>query len=600
MHRGPSGESGHPRSRLANLRKATLQRRWRLVFLVALLSIVGFVGWSIYSAVVVKNNLEAVAVHFDKIEASLKSGDFASIEDEGSAARASAARAAEASRSLPWQIVGKVPVVGRPVESLSQIAALAQRVTDDVVPPVMSALRQLDFANIHTEDGIELAPIESAVPSLAAALDEAHAAALSASQIESGGYLSPVTSARDRLRHAVEDLAQGLESTYTAAKLAPEMLGKNGARSYIIAFQTNAETRGTGGLVGGIGIIRSSNGTITVDNIASNVALRNDLRPMDLGPDFENLYGAYEPTRIWENSNISPHFPYAGAFWRDLWHQQTGELVDGAVAVDPVALSYMLSATGPITMDDGEVIDAGNVVALTESTAYARFSGDVLGRKKYLVDVAEKVVVKLVASTNSSGIVSALKRGVAERRIALWSAHPNEQARLESTEIGHAVPYTPAPYAAVVINNAGASKLDYYIEKSITYDGETCWAATRRTEVSAAITNTVPAVPLPDYVLGPDTSLPPGTNKMIVSLYATSGATLVQVTDNGRPLPVASGTERGHPTYSVLLDVAPRGTSVVRFVLDEPTVVGTPVAPLQPAVAASSSAVELPSCPGGG
>ena len=41
------------------------------------------------------------------------------------------------------------------------------------------------------------------------------------------------------------------------------------------------------------------------------------------------------------------------------------------IAIDPVALSYVLGAVGPVTMPDGEVITKDNVVELTESTAYA-------------------------------------------------------------------------------------------------------------------------------------------------------------------------------------------------------------------------------------
>ena len=57
-----------------------------------------------------------------------------------------------------------------------------------------------------------------------------------------------------------------------------------------------------------------------------------------------------------------------------MWAQQTGTSVDGVVAIDPVALSYVLGATGPVTMPDGEVVTKDNVVELTESTAYVKLS----------------------------------------------------------------------------------------------------------------------------------------------------------------------------------------------------------------------------------
>ncbi len=57
-----------------------------------------------------------------------------------------------------------------------------------------------------------------------------------------------------------------------------------------------------------------------------------------------------------------------------MWERAQGEQVDGVIATDPVALSYLLEATGPVTVpvDGGAVdLDAGNVVQTLLSDAYA-------------------------------------------------------------------------------------------------------------------------------------------------------------------------------------------------------------------------------------
>ncbi len=77
-----------------------------------------------------------------------------------------------------------------------------------------------------------------------------------------------------------------------------------------------------------------------------------------------------------------------------MWAEQTGTNVDGVIAIDPVALSYILGAVGPITMPDGEVVSRDNVVELTESTAYLRFPTDQVARKQYLQDIANAVVTE--------------------------------------------------------------------------------------------------------------------------------------------------------------------------------------------------------------
>lgn len=56
-----------------------------------------------------------------------------------------------------------------------------------------------------------------------------------------------------------------------------------------------------------------------------------------------------------------------------LWKLQSGQQLGGALATDPVALSYILGVTGPTTLPSGESVTADNVVRSTEIDLYARF-----------------------------------------------------------------------------------------------------------------------------------------------------------------------------------------------------------------------------------
>ena len=83
-----------------------------------------------------------------------------------------------------------------------------------------------------------------------------------------------------------------LENSALAARLAPSMMGADGPRTYFMGFQTNAEARSTGGLLGGFGILRLDNGTPTVDTLAPNTDFSGqNFTPIDLGPEFNEQYG---------------------------------------------------------------------------------------------------------------------------------------------------------------------------------------------------------------------------------------------------------------------------------------------------------------------
>ncbi|PRC56366.1 hypothetical protein C6A85_38980, partial [Mycobacterium sp. ITM-2017-0098] len=84
-------------------------------------------------------------------------------------------------------------------------------------------------------------------------------------------------------------------------------------------FQTNAEARGTGGLLGGYGLLSFDNGAPTVSSLASNTDLSDAVGPVDLGAEYERQYGYMEPFADFRNSNMSPHFPYAAQIWKTMW-----------------------------------------------------------------------------------------------------------------------------------------------------------------------------------------------------------------------------------------------------------------------------------------
>jgi hypothetical protein len=289
-----------------------------------------------------------------------------------------------------------------------------------------------------------------------------------------------------------------------------------------------------------------------------------------------------------------------------MWMQQSGMNVDGVIAIDPVALSYILGAVGPVTMPDGETVTKDNVVELTESTVYFRFPTDQIARKQYLQDVAREVVKKIKGPVESPRqLLDALGKAVSEGRIAVWSSSPAEQQLLEKTPVAHIIPDDPAPYAAVVVNNLGGNKLDYYLRRQIEYSADACDGETRKTTVTVRLTNTAPDGPLPDYVastLGLPSNIPvnepSATSVSSVILVATANAKLESAVVDGRRRPVFTGTERGHPIFEVQVSI-PRGvTGEFRFLLTEPTAPGAARVPIQPLLDDVTPVVSVPECSG--
>ncbi|PZS34795.1 MAG: hypothetical protein DLM58_05140 [Pseudonocardiales bacterium] len=149
------------------------------------------------------------------------------------------------------------------------------------------------------------------------------------------------------------------------------------------------------------------------------------------------------------------------------------------------------------------------------------------------------------------------------------------------------------------IVNDGGNKLDYYLDRTLTWQRTGCGS---RRSVTATITlhNNAPATGLSPYVTGRSDSrsyaIKPGDNRLEVSYFATAGGLMTGVSIDGRAATAGSGSEHGHPVYTVDLEL-PRGTSrTIVLHLTEPTGSGAPIVLRQPLVRPLSVTLRDASC----
>lgn len=588
-----SGDTPSWRVRLFNRRNASIAG-------IALIVLVVFCCWLAYEAFTAKSNLEQARSAVSEARESLLKGDSAKTSQWVDKAVVHANNAKSATHSLPWNIAAAIPWAGSPLKTGQQIADVVQGLAVKVMQPAADVAEVLSPDRLLQDGRVDVQLLRDSAPKLNSIAESAAALENQAKAISEPSYISTLADARTQLQEQSAKVTGLLRYTDLAAKLAPSMMGADGPRSYFMAFQTNAEARGTGGLLGGFGILRFDNGKPAVDDLGPNTELRGAATSLDLGLEFAKQYGFANPFTDFRNSNFSAHFPYAAQIWRSMWAELSGANVDGVIAIDPIALSYILGAVGPVTMPTGEEITNHNVVELTESAVYARFPTDQVARKQYLQDIASEVVKKMTGEVKAPRqLLEALGKAVNEGRISVWSADAGEQSLLEQTPLAHIIPDDDAPYAGVVINNLGGNKLDYYLRRDIEYAADGCTGETRESTVTVRLTNTAPDEPLPDYVASTGVAsvhVPPATNVASVSLMATKGAKLRGAIANGKKVPVFAGSDRGRPVYEVQVAI-PRGQSVeLKYLLDEPTVAGAPRVPVQPLVDNIDPTIAVPEC----
>lgn len=366
--------------------------------------------------------------------------------------------------------------------------------------------------------------------------------------------------------HRFNQLQDAIAQGERLMQVAPGLLGSHGSRKYLIAFQNNAEARGTGGIIGGYAEIQVTNGQIKILRLGSNAKLKSlDVMPILISSEFYDLYG--NDPAIWQNSNEDAHFPYAARIWLALWQKQFGEKLDGVLTVDPVALSYVLKVVGPVTMADGQVITSQNIVEQTLSVAYARFATDNARRKSYLVDIAHLVLQKLLAGGYSKislgrQLITPWNQG----RLLFYSTNETEEAALATTKFGGDITTNAKnEYLSTVINTDG-NKMDYYLDQSVSIKSLAC-TPVRTTQITLTARNSVPAgAVLPSYVMGRlDLGMPNGyhnSHGFSVGIYGPLDSKLVsaRIVGSNDQLNL-SHVELGRPVFFASADLNP-GSSV--------------------------------------
>ena len=390
----------------------------------------------------------------------------------------------------------------------------------------------------------------------------------------------------------VSPIRQEIQSILQAG---PTLAGGDGPKKYLVSFQNSAEARGTGGILGAFAILEMDKGQFKVLQTGSNAALYSmsiSTLPIDMPPEFLRLYG--NNPGILQNSNLSPHFPYGAQIWMGLWKKAFNEDLDGVIAVDPSALSYILKATGPISLPNGEQITAENVVSETLEKAYKRFEKDNKARKDYLVRTLNASAAKLVAQDfDKRKMVTGLIQGIIEHRILIYSTDMKAQEILSKSRVAGFMSKEPNNEFRTVIQNIDASKLDYYLDRNVVVESMEC-KDVKKTQVRIVVKNTLKSGKgLPAYVLtradkGKPDDLITGAHRFKVFIYGPTGSKLVDAWRENRTANLGgASTERSRSVYVADVDLSPGeseelqanfagGVGKITFI-DQPLVIPTKI-----------------------
>jgi hypothetical protein len=552
--------------------------------------------WIVVTALMARAELTAAKADLGALRQAVGTGDIAGARRVAARLSERAGHAHSLTTGPAWFAAASIPGVGDPLTAARGATGAVDTLSKETVPALIDLAAALGPARFRVaHHRIDL----TALIRQTEALDEATRADSAQRRIldtlPRHTWLSRMDAGVAELRDSVGTLSTALDTVDRAAHVAPTMLGYRSPQRYFFGLQNEAEARGSGGLPGAFGIVVADHGRLTFTHFGSDSELVGVRSGVALGADYEQQWRDFAPADQFLNSTVSPHFPDAARIWAGMWQRKTGQHIDGALSLDPTALSYFLASTGPLRLPDGAQVTSRNVVSLTESTVYAKYATDNATRKAYVVRIAQAVDGRILdGGLSPAALLRAAARAAGERRLLVWHTDPDVEATLIRGAVGGAIPTTAAPFASAFVNNYAANKLDYYLRQSLSWTAEGC-GPIRSVAFTLTLTNDAPGRGLPQYVIqrtdAPAYSVKAGDNRVMVQYIGTNGGSFRSGTVNGRQTAVLTGHLQGHPTYGLIVEV-PRGASTtVRLTLAEPASRSAPIVVRQPTVRPGSYSV---------
>jgi hypothetical protein len=478
-----------------------------------------------------------------------------------------------------------VPVVGQHVEALSTASDAGERLADTAATTTSTA----DYRSITPSGGVvDLAQLDALSEPVAATVPVIDDAVAALAAVESPWIVAPVTRELDRLADELRDTGDTARIASQGLAVAPQLLGADGPRRYLLAFSTPAESRNGGGLVGAYAVLLADQGRLAVESTGSLQDLEAPgglVAPyaFEPPPDWQERYGDLHVDTYVVNSAASPDWPTDAGVLGQLFPQTSaGVPVDGAVYTDPAALAGLLALTGPIEVPGIPVVlDAGNAEQYLLQDQYVAFGDDdalVEARRESLGTVAEATFAALTSRPlpDLGTMVDVLGPLVAGGHLRISVDDPAGEAFFD--DVGLSGRWTVRPGADVLsVRSADrlGNKIDSFLHRDITVDTSVNPdSGMLRSTVTVVLRNDSPPGGLPTYMIGNDDGYPTGTNLHLLTLYTPHQ--LRRSTLDDVPIGVQRQRQFDLPVYSFQIELAPESTRTLVIELDGIVAPGAP------------------------
>lgn len=457
--------------------------------------------------------------------------------------------------------VDAVPVVAQnaaAVQALArETAALARRGRETALAGRPEALRG--------PGGVDLGALEQLRTQLDALADRLQVMSSPRGVVQSPWLVGPVRSRADEVARRSAEASVAVAKAQRTATHAPWLLGAGRERRYFLAVTTTSELRGASGFIGNWGILTARDGQLELPRFG-RIAELYAAAPyeFDVSPDWNRRWGQDLNIRRYpQNALSAPDLDSGAEAIRQIARQAGLGAIDGVIVVDPHALAGLLALTGDVTVDGlAAPLTAANAERVLLYEQYLDASNP--QRIEVLSEVTQTIFDRLSQRLPDPGEAAQVLGPLATRKHVQMSVFDRDvDAYLADVGADQVLRPPGIDSLAVFTLNNSATKLDWFLRRSMTYDVRIDRATGEvRATLDVTLTNEAPADLQEPYFTQPH-GQPPGVNTHLVSVYTPF--THAKGSVNGRRVDVGAAEELGHHVYDYVLDIAPGDSVTLRL-----------------------------------
>jgi hypothetical protein len=270
-----------------------------------------------------------------------------------------------------------------------------------------------------------------------------------------------------------------LRAGLKAVTFAPDLLGADGPRTYLILALNEDELRPTGGFISGVGEVRVEAGRVVTMTFSDSYRADNFKLPY---PDPPEPLRRYMLADLWvfRDSNWSPDFPTAAQQAIPLYRPRHPVSVDGVIAVDQEALRRLVDTLGPLEVEGVEESLTGQTVIPYIRRSWEPEGGEATGkwwrqRKSFMGPLAQALWERVASrEADWQTLARTLLDLLEEKHLLIYLEHPDAAAVLAELGWDGALQAGPGDFLMVVDANVGFNKANVLVQEAIAYEVDLC------------------------------------------------------------------------------------------------------------------------------